>query len=107
MNQQIRSILFSLSGLLVLVGAALFLTHWVIAPYLFAVGAAGVAVCYLTLSAQEMDFRHKRLHRLNVIAGFLMIIASGLMFNHRKEWVVLLTIAAVLQLYTAFVSPQK
>ena len=49
MNQQIRSIIFGVAGLLVLAGAILFLTHWAVAPYLFAVGAAGIAVCYLTL----------------------------------------------------------
>ena len=41
MNQQIRSIIFGVAGLLVLAGAILFLTHWAVAPYLFAVGAAG------------------------------------------------------------------
>ena len=36
MNQQIRSIIFGVAGLLVLAGAVLFLTHWAVAPYLFA-----------------------------------------------------------------------
>ncbi|MCX4381256.1 MAG: hypothetical protein OSJ51_05760 [Parabacteroides distasonis] len=53
MNQQIRSIIFGVAGLLVLAGAVLFLTHWAIAPYLFAVGAAGIAVCYLTLPVKD------------------------------------------------------
>ena len=44
MNQQIRSIIFGVAGLLVLAGAILFLTHWAVAPYLFAVGAAGIPV---------------------------------------------------------------
>lgn len=56
MNQQIRSIIFGVAGLLVLAGAVLFLTHWAVAPYLFAVGAAGIAVCYLTLPVKDLDF---------------------------------------------------
>ena len=55
MNQQIRSIIFGAAGLLVLAGAVLFLTHWAVAPYLFAVGAAGIAVCYLTLPVKDLS----------------------------------------------------
>lgn len=78
MNQQIRSIIFGVAGLLVLAGAILFLTHWAVAPYLFAVGAAGIAVCYLTLPVKDLDFRRRRLHRFNVFAGLLMIVSSRL-----------------------------
>ena len=87
MNQQIRSIIFGVAGLLVLAGAILFLTHWAVAPYLFAVGAAGIAVCYLTLPVKDLDFRRRRLHRFNVFAGLLMIVSSGFMFNNRTECV--------------------
>ena len=83
MNQQIRSIIFGVAGLLVLAGAILFLTHWAVAPYLFAVGAAGIAVCYLTLPVKDLDFRRRRLHRFNVFAGLLMIVSSGFMFMLR------------------------
>jgi len=50
MNQQIRSIIFGVAGLLVLAGAILFLTHWAVAPYLFAVGAAGVGGCFFSFA---------------------------------------------------------
>lgn len=107
MNQRTRPIIFNISGLLVLAGAILYLTQWMFAPYLFAAGAAGIAICYLTTSTKEMDFRNRRLHRSNVIAGILMICASGFMFKHRTEWILCLTISAILQLYTAFVSSKK
>ena len=105
--KKIRTILFVVSACLVLAGAALYLTQWTVAPYLFAVGAAGIAVNYLTTPVGDLDFRGRRLHRLNVMAGFLMVVASGFQFNGRKEWVICLLIAAILQLYTAFVSPKK
>ena len=99
MNQQIRSIIFGVAGLLVLAGAILFLTHWAVAPYLFAVGAAGIAVCYLTLPVKDLDFRRRRLHRF--------IVSSGFMFNNRTEWILCLSVAAILQVYTAFVTPKE
>ena len=105
--KKIRTILFVVSACLVLAGAALYLTQWTVAPYLFAVGAAGIAVNYLTTPVGYLDFRGRRLHRFNVMAGFLMVVASGFQFNGRKEWVICLFIAAILQLYTAFVSPKK
>ena len=103
MNQQIRSIIFGVAGLLVLAGAVLFLTHWAVAPYLFAAGAAG----YLTLPVKDLDFRRRRLHRFNVFAGLLMIVSSGFMFNNRTEWILCLSVAAILQVYTAFVTPKE
>lgn len=104
---KLRAILFSVSACLVLAGAILALTKWSVAPYLFAVGLAGVAVNYLTTPVGDLDFRGRRLHRFNVMAGFLMVVASGFQFNGRKEWVVCLFIAAILQLYTAFVSSKN
>lgn len=107
MNQKARTIIFNIAGLLILAGAILFLSKWFLAPYLFAVGAAGMAVCFLTLPSKEMEFRQRRLHRFNMIASILMICASGFMFKDRKEWVICLTIAAVLLLYSSFVSGKK
>ncbi|MDH6311316.1 phosphatidylserine synthase [Parabacteroides sp. PFB2-10] len=103
MKSSIRNIIYMLAALLLLAGAVLHFTQWAFAPYLFAFGAAGLTVSYLTVSPKGMDFRHKRLHNFNMIAGLLMIVASGLMFSQRKEWVILLLIAAILQGYVAFV----
>lgn len=107
MNQRTRTIIFNLAAFALLAGAILHLTLWALAPYLFAVGAAGIAICYLTLPTKDFDFRERRLHRYNIFAGLLMIFASGLMFSNHKEWVLCLTIAAILQLYTAFVFSSK
>lgn len=104
---KLRALFFGISALLALVGAMLYMTHWAFAPYLFAVGSAGIAINYLTTPVGAMDFRTRRLHRFNVVAGFLMVVASSFQFNHRNEWIVCLFIAALLQLYTAFVSPDR
>ncbi|WP_106829545.1 hypothetical protein [Parabacteroides pacaensis] len=106
MNSPIKTIIFNFSALLVVIGAVLYLTQWLYAPYLFALGTAGVAIVYFTLPYQQLDFRRRRLHRFNIFAAILMIVASALMFKHRTEWVLCLTIAALLQLYTAFVTPK-
>lgn len=105
MNLQTRTTVFYMAAICVLCGAALYFFQWFFAPYLFALGAAGVAVCYLTLPVKDMDFRQKRLHRYNIFAGLLMVFASALMFSDRKEWVLCLTVATVFLLYSSFASP--
>lgn len=106
MNRQIRTILFVTSALLLLVGAGLYIIDQHISPYLFAVGAAGLTLGYATEPQQETDLRKRRLQRYNLFAGVLMIAASMLMFNDRNEWMLCLSISAILQLYVAFVYPK-
>lgn len=107
MNLKIRTTLFFLAAISVLCGAVLYFFQWVFAPYLFAFGAAGVAVSYLSVPTQDLDFRQKRLHRYNVFAGLLMVFASALMFSSRKEWVLCLAVSAIFLLYGSFASPSE
>ncbi|AOH40310.1 hypothetical protein C7123_11225 [Tannerella serpentiformis] len=103
-----RTFIFMLSGLLVVAGSALYITHWIYAPWLFAVGAAGVTVGYMTDTRRgDLDFRRRRLTRWNVFAGLAMVVASVFMFRGRMEWVAFLLIAALIQLYTSFVPTDK
>jgi multidrug transporter EmrE-like cation transporter len=104
MDQRLRTIIFKISGILLLIGAALYLTKLDFVPYIFALGASGLAVCQLTTSVKQMSLRRRRLQTFNVIAALMMVLASVLMFKQQLEWIICLTIAAVLQLYTAFVA---
>lgn len=107
MNPQFRTTLYNFSAILVLISTALYLTNWIYAPYLYALGTAGVAVTYLTMPYKQLDFRRRRLHRMNVFSGILMILSSAFMFKHRTEWILCLSVAAMLQVYTAFVTPKE
>ena len=71
-------------------------------------GAAGVTVGYLTdVRRDDLDLRRRRLTRWNVFAGLAMVVSSVFMFRGRMEWVALLLIAALIQLYTSFVPTDK
>lgn len=107
MNEKTRTYLFAIAGFLLLTGLFLYIFHSVVAPYMFAVGAAGIAVAYLTVPTKEMDFRLRRLHRYNVLSSLLCVFASALMFSQRKEWIICVTIFALIQLYTSFVKVPK
>ena len=103
MRRSIRDFVFVFSATLVLAGAVSYITRWIYAPYIFAVGAAVIAVGFMTTPYQGLGFRRRRLHRINVMAGLSLIVSSVFMFRGRMEWVVFLLIAALLILYTSFV----
>jgi len=107
MNHQVRNYLFMFSGIMLFTGAVLYITHWLYSPYIFAAGAAGITVCYLTVPYQHLDFRFRRLHRINILAGISLITSSVLMFRQKMEWVVFLLIASLLILYTSFITPRS
>lgn len=102
--------IISMAGaVLLLAGAVLQITRWELAPYLYTLGA--VMFGYVQVMGNRYDGRNfiiKRLRRQQ-ISGLVALVFTGvLMFTmKRNEWIVCLSIAAVLELYTAFRIPQE
>jgi hypothetical protein len=94
-----RTTIFYASANLLLAGAVLYLSIPVAASWIFAAGAAGIAVCRLTQPVGKASVRGKRLHMFNVAAALLMLVASVFMFRRQNEWIACLSIAAMLQAY--------
>lgn len=106
MNDKIQNFIFIFSASAVVIAAAIYPLHWFYTPYLFAIGAAGVAVARLSRRYKGDNLRLKRLYRMETLSGLLLVIASYFMFKERNEWLLALTIAAILQLYAAFMIPK-
>ena len=104
MKTPIKVIIFYISAILVVVSSALFITKWFVAPYLFAIGAAGVATYFLSTPYTGTNFRVRRLHRMEIIASVLMVVSSYLMFKNKTEWIMTLSISAFLILYSSIVT---
>jgi len=97
-----------IGALLLLAGAALMITGWTLAPYLFCVGALLFAAMQMTDRYEGQDITVKRLRRQQLIGSLMLLVTGVLMFVERHNgWIVTLTIAAVIQLYTAFRMPEK
>ncbi len=96
-------------AVLLLVGAMLQITRWELSPVLYTVGA--VLFAYVQVVQGRYDGKNliiRRLRRQQIIAAMLLIFAGVLMFiSKRNEWIVCLTIAAVLELYTAYRIPSE
>lgn len=108
MNNKLKSGIMGVGALLLLAGAALFITDWYISPYLYSVGALMFAGVQLMCGYEGADVIVKRLRRQQQLGAILLLVTGVLMFTtHNNEWVLCLTIAAIFELYTAFRMPQQ
>ena len=96
-------------AVLLLVGAMLQITHWALSPYIYTLGAVLFAYVQVMMGRYEgKNLIIRRLRRQQIIGAALLVFAGVLMFtSKRNEWIVCLTIAAVLQLYTAYRIPSE
>ncbi len=110
-----QNTLYMLGAMLLLVGAATYITGWKFAFYLYAVGAVAFASMQLLAGYDGRNIVLLRLRRQQIL-GALLIPAAGVLmsmqtfgygFARRNEWVVCLTIACVLEFYTAFRIPSE
>ena len=97
-------------GILMVLGAMLFLLNGVCATVLFAVGSVLYSAMQLNQTYEGRNFVIQRLRRQQLFGCVCLIGTAVLMsmqslhwgFACRNEWVVCLAIGAVVQLYTAF-----
>ena len=112
---KVESILLLLGGMLMVIGsgASLFLQSW--ASYVFAPGALLFVAMQLRQRYEGNDFVIRRLRRILIMSDVLFLLAALLMFANEgnflgiqylsyikyvhNNWIVVLLVAAVLQLY--------
>ncbi len=106
---------YALGAVLLLIGAATYITGWAPAFYLYAVGAVLFASMQMLAGYDGRNVVLLRLRRQQIIGALLLLVAGVAMsmqtfdygFARRNEWVMCLTIACVLELYTAFRIPSE
>lgn len=106
--KQLIPALFAVGGLMTLVGAAVYITGWIYAPYIYTIGAGLFALAQINTPVRGKSKIIKRL-RIQQIFGAVVLVLTGafMFFTHGNEWIAGLTIAAILELYTAFRIPQE
>lgn len=79
------------------------------ASYIYITGAVLFAVMQITEKKdKENSFVLRRLVVMQTLGALILVIAGILMFTHnRNEWVVAMTIGALLELYTSFRIPEE
>ena len=95
-------------AVLLLIGAMLQITRWEISPIIYTIGAVLFVYVQVMSRYDGNNLVVRRLRRQQIIGAVLLVIAGVLMFVTRhNEWVLCLSAAAVIQLYTAFRIPSE
>lgn len=106
--KKLDSYVYIAGGVLLLLGAVLQITRLVWAPYVYLIGAVLFAYVQVKSRYEGRNIVIRRLRRQQLIGVALLIVAGVMMLLwHRNEWIACLSVAAVLQLYTAFRIPQE
>lgn len=102
------NILFMCGMVFALIGAAVYITHWEYAPYMFIIGAITAAIAQIFAQPHVENVTLKRLYRQQMFGALFLVLTGLLMlYSHGNEWIVCLFIAAILELYTAYRIPQE
>lgn len=112
---KLQNFIFMTGGVLLLVGAATFLTGWGASPYIYIVGSLCFATMQIMASYEGTNVVVRRLRRQQIIGAVLLVLTAVPMmmqtlqmgFAQRNEWVVVLTVAAILELYTSWRIPSE
>lgn len=108
MNKKLLGYMAAVGAVLILIGAGSYITSWLLSPYLYTVGAVLFAIAQLMSRYEGNNLVIRRLRRQQIFGALLLLVTSVCMFTlHRNEWIVCLTIAAILELYTAFRIPAE
>jgi multisubunit Na+/H+ antiporter MnhG subunit len=106
--KQAYSVIQMVGAVLLLVGAVLQITCWEFSPVIYTVGAVMFAYVQVVSRYEGRNLIIRRLRRQQILGAVLLVFAGVLMFVTRhNEWVLCLTVAAILQLYTAFRIPSE
>ena len=102
--KQLIPALFAVGAVMLLIGAAV----WPLSPYIYTIGATFVALAQVNSPSKYKTPTIKRLRRQQIFGALLLVLTGAFMFfTHGNEWIVSLTIAAILELYTSVRIPQE
>ena len=105
---KIYQIVQGVGAMLLLVGAMLQITRWELSPILYTIGAVMFAYVQVMSRYEGKNLIVRRLRRQQILGAVLLVFAGVLMFvTKHNEWVLCLTVAAILELYTAFRIPSE
>ena len=108
MMEQMKKYMYIVGGILLVLGAALYITKWVVAPYMYVIGACMFGAMQMADRYEGSNFVIRRLRRQQVLGALMLMLTGVAMFVCKyNEWIVCLLIACILELYTAFRLPKE
>lgn len=106
--KKIYSCIYFIGGILLVLGAALYITKWAWAPYMYIVGSFMFGAMQMLDRYRGTNFILRRLRRQQLLGAVVLMLAGVLMLVCKhNEWILCLLVGCLLQLYTAFRIPQE
>ncbi len=103
--------LANLGEILVIIGAAVWITGWKGAAYVFTAGTVMFAVGRLLEKHPEtQNIVLRRLYRQQTIGVFMLMVAAGMMLFYtpaRSAWLIPFIVFTIVELYSAFRIPSE
>lgn len=106
--KKLYNCIYILGGIMLVVGAALYITKWAWAPYIYIVGAFLFGAMQMLDRYTGTNWMLRRLRRQQILGAIVLVVAGVLMLVCKhNEWILCLLVGCILQLYTAFRIPQE
>lgn len=106
--KKIYSYIYFIGGILLVLGAALYITKWVWAPYMYIAGSFMFGAMQMLDRYTGSNFILRRLRRQQLLGAVVLMLAGVLMLVCKQnEWILCMLVGCLLQLYTAFRIPQE
>ena len=106
--KQLVPALFGVGAVMALTGAAVFITGWIYAPYIYTIGAGFIALAQVNTPVKGKSKTLKRLRVQQIFGALALILTGAFMFTTRgNEWIVFFNFSAIIDIYTAFRIPQE
>lgn len=103
MKDNIKSVLYKVSALLILVFTIVYSFQPTIAVWGMVVSVSLFSAITMSNPYPGKSIRGKRLFNFQMAACVLMVVATFLMYKERNEWSLLLLISAILFFYSSIV----
>ena len=113
---KLQTVIFLIGAVLMVIGSGAYVLMWSYAPIVYAVGALCFVAMQLLQRYEGRNFVIRRLRRIMIISDVFFLVAALLMFANQynflgldqltyikyihNNWVIVLLVAAVLQLYS-------
>lgn len=108
MKKRIFNAIYIVGGILLVVGAALYITKWAIAPYLYLAGSFMFGAMQMADRYTGTNWMLRRLRSQQILGAVVLMLTGVAMFVCKhNEWMVGLLIGCILELYTSFRIPQE
>ncbi len=110
-----QNAVYMIGAVLLLLGAALYITRWIGAFYLYTIGACCFSVIQFMAGYEGKNWVVRRLRRQQLLGALFLLATAVAMsmntfhygFAQRNEWMFTLCVGCVFQLYTAFRIPAE